>query len=124
MANAHVRARPRCAVLALVLSFAAPLRSAGDSADRRLTSEEVELFLRQGKVVRSKLPRASMVHYAHVQSIDGSKIRFETAMGRSPNDLVKCNRNLLAKMRLLTKETLTGQLGDYPRSGETGAILE
>jgi hypothetical protein len=41
----------------------------------------------------------------------------------APKNLVKCDRAMLARMRELTKERLTRELGDFLRSGEIDGLL-
>jgi hypothetical protein len=74
------------------------LFSADETEAPRMKVEEVEAFLRDGKVLNSKtlnvgitgtqrltLSRGDIVHDAHVQSIDESKPKFETMMGTELN---------------------------------------
>jgi hypothetical protein len=96
MPGSHFRRGP--SLLALLLSFAAPLLSLDPPNVKALKSEEVELLLREGKVIRSKslnigitgtrvvtLTRGDIVHSAHVQVIDESKTTFQTAAGTELN---------------------------------------
>lgn len=49
---------------------------------------------------------------------------FRTPADISADNLVKCDRKLLAGMRQLTKETLNRGLGDYVQSGDINALLK
>jgi hypothetical protein len=105
----------------------------GERKKKKLEPPDPDLFNRQMSVVRvfdqllfntdRNLQNLLITADWNLWMIDHTRsFRTRTDLA-APKNLTRCDRQLLAKMRELTKASLTAELGDYLRSNEIDGLL-
>ncbi len=128
--------RPVRIVLASCLAAAALIAWQDTPSPRNLSREEMEQFLRQAKVIRSRgistgitgskrltLSDGDLTHDAHFQTIDEFKPRFESALGTEINfrDSYKYNIAAYHLDKLLTLNMIPVSI-ERKIGGQTGSL--